>query len=140
VSRDVPDNEGDSAADELSVGAESVDAPRGNQVFDEQGRWNPVVAEGVRLSDFEEPPDGVEGIWDLPEYQPWEPDKHENPSGHAEHIVADDSANSSDAQGDVGFRSAWELLPLADYPDRPAPDEIHLSDDRRVHILDGDET
>ncbi|MGH8881187.1 MAG: EndoU domain-containing protein, partial [Stackebrandtia sp.] len=34
--------------------------------------------------------------------------------------------------------SGWDSPDVADHPDRPDPRDIHLSDDRRAHILDGD--
>ncbi|MQA97409.1 MAG: hypothetical protein GEV11_23255 [Streptosporangiales bacterium] len=34
--------------------------------------------------------------------------------------------------------SGWDASGLANHPDRPDPRDIHLPDDRRAHILDGD--
>lgn len=33
--------------------------------------------------------------------------------------------------------NGWDVAELADHPDRPDPEAIHLPDDRRSHILDG---
>ena len=42
------------------------------------------------------------------------------------------------ASGMTRTRSAWDVEAVADHPDRPPPDSLHVAPERARHILDGD--
>jgi len=44
----------------------------------------------------------------------------------------------ADRGADTGRSSAWDDVPTADHPGRPAPDSPRLPPERAAHILDGD--
>jgi hypothetical protein len=79
--------------------------------------------------------------------------EHSLSDGSTESELADEDSPSSDAfQGDqhqeyTGLRegsgadrpSGWDAPGIVSHPDRPPADSIRLTEDRRVHILEGDD-
>lgn len=78
---------------------------------------------------------------------PWSeielPDEPSYPDAHgdtAEHPDDADEPGESDASEPDEPPTGWDAPELADHPDRPDPESIHLTAERRIHILDGDGT